>query len=120
MRASLFANATASLFLCNRSDAVFSHAPKLNRDQLCGRIRRTFAALDQQRAQIFATPLGDAAQDRPATGAVLSRHDAEPGTKIAPAFKSLTGADRRHHGGRDQRPDPWDTHQPPGTWPRSG
>ena len=38
MRASLLANATASLFLCNRSDAVWSHAPKLYRAQLCGRI----------------------------------------------------------------------------------
>src|SRR5215475_14348474 len=44
MRASLLANATASLFLCNRCDAVLSHAPKLYRAQLCGRIRRTFAA----------------------------------------------------------------------------
>jgi hypothetical protein len=44
MRASLLANATASLFLCNRSDAVLSHAPKLYRAQLCGRIRSTFAA----------------------------------------------------------------------------
>jgi len=85
----MLVNATASLFRRNRSDAGLSHAPKLNRDQLCGRIRRTFAALDQQRAQIFATPLGDATQDRPATDAVLSRHDAEPGTKIAPAFKGL-------------------------------
>jgi hypothetical protein len=32
------------LFLCNRSAAVVSHAPKLYRDQLCGRISRTFAA----------------------------------------------------------------------------
>src|SRR6516165_3288809 len=44
MRASLLANATASLFLCNRSDAELSHGPKLYRAQLCGRIRRTFAA----------------------------------------------------------------------------
>src|SRR6516165_3378962 len=44
MRASLLANATASLFLCNRSDAELSHGPKLYRAQLCGRIRRTLAA----------------------------------------------------------------------------
>src|SRR5216683_2819131 len=44
MRASLLANATASLFGCNRSDAVLSHPPKLYRSQLCGRISRTFAA----------------------------------------------------------------------------
>src|SRR5438874_9570919 len=44
MRASLLAKATASLFLCNRSDAALSHTPKLYRGQLCGRIRRTFAA----------------------------------------------------------------------------
>src|SRR5215813_14201953 len=44
MRASLLASATASLFLCNRSDAELSHGPKLYRAQLCGRISRTFAA----------------------------------------------------------------------------
>src|SRR5215472_11570412 len=44
MRASLLASAMASLCRCKRSDAVFSHAPKLNRDQVCGRIRRTLAA----------------------------------------------------------------------------
>src|SRR6516162_11477702 len=44
MRASLLASATASLCRCKRSDAAFSHAPKLNRDQVCGRIRRTLAA----------------------------------------------------------------------------
>ena len=36
MRASLLANATASLFLCSRSDAELSHGPKLYRPQLCG------------------------------------------------------------------------------------
>jgi hypothetical protein len=44
---------------------------------------------------------------------VLSRHKAEPGAKIASAFKGLAGTDRRHHGGRDQRPDPGNTPQPP-------
>src|SRR5215467_9991795 len=44
MRASLLAKATASLFLCNCSDAELSQGPKLYRAQLCGRIRRTFAA----------------------------------------------------------------------------
>ena len=41
MRASLLANATASSFLCNRSDADLSHGAKLYRAQLFGRIRRT-------------------------------------------------------------------------------
>jgi len=44
MRASLLASAMASLCRCKRPDAVLSHAPKLNRDQVCGRIRRTLAA----------------------------------------------------------------------------
>ena len=45
MRAILLASATASLFLCNRSDAVLSHAPKHEAEQAakssprdCGRI----------------------------------------------------------------------------------
>jgi len=69
--------------------------------------------LDQQRAQILAAPLGDAAEDRPPAGAVLSRHEPEPGGKIAPALKSLSPADRGHDTGGDYRSDPGHTHQPP-------
>jgi hypothetical protein len=38
--------------------------------------------------QVFATALGDATQDGPPAGAVLSRDETEPGAKIAPAFKT--------------------------------
>ena len=68
--------------------------------------------LDQQRAQVLAASLGDAAQDRSPAGAVLSRHEAEPGAKVAPAVKSLAGADRGDKAGRDQRPDAGNAHQP--------
>jgi hypothetical protein len=44
---------------------------------------------------------------------MLSRHEAEPGAKIATAFKSLACADRSHNAGGDQRPDPRNTYQPP-------
>ena len=44
MRASLLANAVASLFRCIRGAAFCSHDPKLNFSQLCGRIRMTLAA----------------------------------------------------------------------------
>jgi hypothetical protein len=47
-------------------------------------------SLDQQSAQIFATPLGDAAEDRPATSAVLSRYEPQPGGKIATALERPT------------------------------
>jgi hypothetical protein len=40
----LVGRATASLFLCSRSDAVLSQSPKLYRGQLYGRISRTLAA----------------------------------------------------------------------------
>jgi hypothetical protein len=43
---------------------------------------------------------------------VLSRHEAEPGTKIATAFKSLAGADGGYNAGRDHRPDTRHAHQP--------
>ena len=69
--------------------------------------------LDQQRAQILAAPLGDTAEDRPPAGAVLSRHEPEPGGKIAPALKRLSPADRGDDTGGDDRPDPGHTHQPP-------
>ena len=73
MRASLLANATASLFLCNRSDAELSHGPKLYRAQLCGRISRTFAAWISS-VRRYLLP-GNAAEDRPAARTVLLRHE---------------------------------------------
>src|SRR5205823_934278 len=112
IRASLLAKATASLFLCNRSDAVFSHAPKLVSGPAVRAHQEHLRRLDQQRAQVLAAPLGDAAEDRPAAGAVLSGHKAEPGAKIAPALKSLSRADRGDKTGRNQRPDARHAHQP--------
>jgi hypothetical protein len=44
IRASLLARAVASLLRCSRGAAFRSHAPKLKRSQLWGRIRITFAA----------------------------------------------------------------------------
>ena len=62
--------------------------------------------LDQQRAQVLAAPLGDGGRDRSPARAVLPRDEAEPGSKIAPAVKSLSHADRSHKTGGDYRPDP--------------
>src|SRR5262245_40973454 len=67
--------------------------------------------LDQQRAEILAAALGDATKDGPAAGAVLSRHQAEPGRKIAPALKGLSHADRGDDAGGDDRSDPRYAHQ---------
>src|SRR6185503_438113 len=72
-----------------------------------------FRGLDEERPQVFAAVFRDAAQNRPSTRAVLSGNKAEPGTKVAPAFESLTRADRGHQSGRDQRPDTGHAHQPP-------
>ena len=112
MRASLLARAMASLFLCNRSDAVLSHAPKLNRGQLCGRIRRTFAAWINSVRRYLLPRLEMRPEDRTPAGAVLSRHQAEPGAEVAPAVKSLASADGGDKAGRDQRPDARHAHQP--------
>src|SRR5947207_15222634 len=68
--------------------------------------------LDHQRAQVLAAALGDAPEDRTAAGAVLSRHQAEPGTEIAPALKSLSAANRGDKTGRDHWPDAMYGHQP--------
>jgi hypothetical protein len=69
--------------------------------------------LDQQRAQVLAAPLGDAAEDRPTARAMLSRNETEPGSKVAPALKSLSHADRRHNTGGDYGPYARYTHQSP-------
>src|SRR5947207_10222600 len=112
MRASLLIKATASLFLCNRSDAVLSHAPKLYRGPIARAHQEHLRRLDQQRAKVLAAALGDTPEDRTAAGAVLSRRRAEPGTEIAPALKSLAAADRGDKTGRDHWPDARHGHQP--------
>jgi len=49
--------------------------------------------LHEERAQVTVSSLGDAPEDRTAVGAVLSRHQAETGTELAPAVKGLSDAD---------------------------
>src|SRR5262245_32634694 len=61
--------------------------------------------LDEERPQIFATALGNAAQNWPTARAVLSRNETEPGAKVATSFKSLSCTDRSDQSGRDQWPD---------------
>src|SRR5437764_11891006 len=112
MRASLLIKATASLFLCNRSDAVLSHAPKLYRGPIARTHQEHLRRLDHQRAKVLAAAFGDAPEDRTAASAVLSRHQAEPGTEIAPALKSLAAADHGSKTGRDHWPDARHGHQP--------
>src|SRR4029077_2779877 len=111
MRASLLARATASLFLCNRSDAAVSHAPKLYRGQLCGRIRRTFAAwISSVRKYLLPRLEMRPRTERPP---VLYCRGTRPSqAPIAPALKSLAGADRGDKAGRDHRPDARHAHQP--------
>src|SRR6201988_1969778 len=111
MRASLLAKATASLFLCNRSEAVLSHAPKLYRAQLCGRIRRTFAAwINRVRRYLLPRLEMRPRIDRPP---VLYCRGTSPSqaAKIATALESLAAADRCDHRGRDKGLDPRNTHQ---------
>src|SRR5580704_7364537 len=78
----------------------------------CAGAQEHLRRLDQQRAQVFAAPLGDTAKDRAPAGAVLSRHEAEPSAKVAPTVKGLAGADRGDKAGRDQWSDTRHGHQP--------
>ena len=52
-------------------------------------------------------------EDRLAAGAVLTGHEAQPGAEVAAALEGFAGADRRHHGGGDHRPDAGHAHQAP-------
>ena len=113
MRASLLASATVCLFLCNRSDAALSHAPKLYRDQLWGRIRSTLAAwINNVRKYLLPRLEMRPRIERPS---VLCCRGTRPSqaAKSRPRSNASPGADRRHHGGRDQRPNPGNTRQPP-------
>src|SRR5579862_2084847 len=101
MRASLLANATASLFGCNRSDAASSHAPKLYRGQLCGRIRSTLAAwINRVRKYLLPRLEMRPRTERPP---VLYCRGTRPSQapKVAPATKGLSSADRSDKTGRD-------------------
>ena len=95
-----------------RSDAVLSHAPKLNRGQLCGRIRRTFAAwINSVRRYLLPRLEMRPRIERPP---VLYCRGTRPSqaAEVAPAIKGLAGADRGDKAGRDQRPDAGNAHQP--------
>src|SRR5438552_11937118 len=67
--------------------------------------------LDEERAQILAAALGDAPEDRLATGAVLPGHETQPRAKVTAAFEGLARAYRRDHGRGDDRPNARDAHQ---------
>src|SRR5579859_7053900 len=111
MRASLLASATASLFLCNRSEAAVSHAPKLYRAQLCGRIKSTFAAwINSVRRYLLPRLEMRPRIERPP---VLYCRGTRPSQapEVAPATKGLSGADRGDKTGRNQRPDARHAHQ---------
>src|SRR5579871_5718587 len=105
IRANLFASAVASLLRCSRGAAFCSHAPKLKRCQLWGRIRMTFAAW-MNRVLRYLLPRLEMRprMDRPLC-AVLAWHEAKPCAEVSPALECLTSADGGHHGGRDQRAD---------------
>jgi hypothetical protein len=97
MRASLLANATASLFLCNRSDAELSHGPKLYRAQLCGRIRRTLAAwIGSMRRYLLPRLEMRPRIDRPPVLCCRGKSPSQA-AKSRLRSKSLTAADGCHH-----------------------
>jgi hypothetical protein len=50
--------------------------------------------LDEQRSKVSAATLGDAAQNRTATGTVLPWDETEPGAEVPSSIRGLTGADR--------------------------
>ena len=111
-RASLLASATASLFLCNRSDAVVSHAPKPYRAQWCGRIRSTLAAWInnvrnyllprlKMRSRIERPPVLYCRVTRPSQAA-----KSRPRSKASPVAIEATMPVQI------SGPTPWNTHQP--------
>ena len=67
-----------------RAEALSGPVVRAHQENLC--------CLDQQRAQILAAALGNAAKDRPAARTVLSRHEPQPAGKIATTLESLTAA----------------------------
>src|SRR3954470_8204882 len=60
MRASLLAKAPASLFLCNRSDAVLEPRAEAISGPIVRAHQEHLRRLDHQRAQVLAAALGDA------------------------------------------------------------
>src|SRR5262249_16518255 len=69
--------------------------------------------LHEQRAQIAITSLCNAAEDRPIARPHLFRHQAEPGSEVAPLGKGSTIANCRYHGAGDNRSDARNGHQLP-------
>jgi hypothetical protein len=76
---------------------------RAHQDDVCG--------LDEQGSKILAASLGDAAQDGPATCAVLAWHKTKPCPEIAPALECLPCSDGSDHGRRDQRTDTGNAHE---------
>ena len=55
--------------------------------------------------------LGDAAQNRSTTCAVLTWDKTKLCTEVTPVLECLAGTDSGHHGSRDQRTDTGNTHE---------
>jgi hypothetical protein len=63
--------------------------PDFRITQLQRRLQRTSGALNQQSAQIDIAAQADMSERRPATGAVLARRQAKPGTELPAIAEDL-------------------------------
>ena len=70
-------------------------------------------AVNEQSTQVGIAPLADAAELRPAAGAVLARDQTERGRAVAPAGKLAPIPEGGHEGGRSEHPDAGDGLQAP-------
>src|SRR2546430_1653031 len=68
--------------------------------------------LHEQCPQIFVAALGDLAQDRAIPGRLLPRYEPQPGAEVASLCEAGAITDRRHHGTRDDWPNPRHRHHP--------
>src|SRR5262249_35658576 len=86
---------------CSEAEAL--PVVRAHQDDVC--------SLDEQGPEVLASSLGDAAQNRSATCAVLTWDKTKPCSEVTPALECLAGTNGGHHGGRDQRTDAGNAHQ---------
>ena len=79
---------------------------RLSRPQYCT------SAVNQHGAQITVATLGDAKQDRFATGTVLPRGQSQPRRHHSSTLECLTITECCHKTARHDRPESWNLHQP--------
>src|SRR5262249_49456485 len=73
--------------------------------------KHDMGGLHEERSQVFVAALRDLAEDRAIARRFLPGDEPQPGTEVASLPEAGAVADRRHHGARDDRSNPWHCHQ---------